>query len=644
MPRRLGVRALLFLVLSTASALPVALLGLDQASAFAKKQIELTDRQAEAAAHASADELSLSMSDAVHAAESFADQVVARGSFAPEVLRSSMTAHTSHHPDQLGAYVADATGRSLMNMTLSGEILAGGINYSDRDYFKEILRTKHAAISRAQVGRSTHVLSISVAAPIHDDAGRFLGITCISIDLRGVAARAKRAIGGLNEGRLAIVDGEGRILADSDSARLEAHDVSKLALFRGAQVGVAQLRVGLDDRGREVRSVAVGLGAPIAGWRVVAMSPQSVVDVQTRRVRYQVVAVAIALILMTLILAAWLAVWLARPLQGVAATALAVSRGEFPAPPTLPRSAPREMVQVVDAIGEMITQLRAYTSELESKVAARTHDLSLANDELSAALTIIRGNEQSMRQDIEQGRLFQEKMLPPALSRRDLDIATHYLPLERVSGDIFDVCELAPDHVRLFLADVTGHGVQASMRTIWLKTTYDRLKAGAATPADLLSALNSALLSEFPGGDLICAASCIDVRQRGAGAGLEVQYSNAANEPLYVLSLDREAREVHAPGPLLGAREIAWPPALRFDLQQGELLLIASDGIGEQMNLGHQRFEDELPRFHACADAAATLSAVLAEFAAFRGETPIADDITLIAVTRAANLTSAAVG
>ena len=627
--RRLGVRALLFFVLSTTSALPVAVLGLDQASLFARKQIELTDRQAEAAAHASADELSLSMSDAVHAAESFSDQVVARGSLAPEVLRSSITAHTSHHPDQLGAYVADARGVSLMNMTTSGEILPGGINYSDRDYFKEILRTHRAAISRAQVGRSTHVLSINVAAPIHDDAGHFLGITCISIDLRGVAARAKRAVSGLSEGRLAIVDTEGRILADSDSARLEAHDVSKLPLFQGAPVGKAQLRVGLDDRKRPVRSVAVGVGEPVTGWRVVAMSPQSVIDVQVRRVRYQVVAVALGLILATLLLAAWLASRLARPLQGVAATALAVSRGEFPAPPTLPRSAPREMLQLVAAIAEMIVQLRAYTSELESKVRARTADLSRANQELSAALETISAKEQLIREDIEQGRLFQEKMLPTRLARADLDIATHYLPLERVSGDIFDVCELSADQVRFFLADVTGHGVQASMRTIWLKNTYDRIKAAAHTPSDLLSKLNSALISEFPEGDLICAASCVDVRS--LGSTLEVQYANAANEPLYVLS-EQSAREVYAPGPLLGAREMARTPALCFQLAAGEHLLLASDGLGEQMNAHHQRFEDTLSELHAGPSPELTLRTLLEAFQAFRGESAIGDDITLIAV------------
>lgn len=631
-PRRLGVRALLFFVLSTVSALPVAVLGLNQASLFAKKQIESTDRQAEAAAHASADSLSLSMSDAVHAAESFSE-VLAKGNLSPEVLRSAITAHTSHHPDQLGAYVADANGTSLMNMALSGEIIAGGINYADRDYFKQILRTNKPAISRAQVGRSTHVLSISVAAPIHDDAGHFMGITCISIDLRGVAARAKRAVGGLSEGRLAVVDAEGRLLADSDgAARLEARDVSKLSLFNGVPPGVAQLRISVDDRGRPVRSVAVGLGEPIRGWRVVAMSPQSVIDVQTRQVRYQVVALALGLILLTLVLAAWLAVWLARPLRDVAATALAVSRGEFPAPPAVPRSAPREMFQVVSAIGEMITRLRAYTSDLESQVQARTRELSRANEELSAALSVISANEQLMTRDIEQGRLFQEKMLPAPLTRRDIEVATHYLPLERVSGDIFDVCELASDHVRVFLADVTGHGVQASMRTIWLKTTYDRLKVSTATPSELLSKLNSALLLEFPGGDLICAASCIDVRLGVAGGALQVQYANAANEPLYVLSSENAAREVYAPGPLLGAREMERRPALQFELNAGELLLIASDGVGEQMNARHQRFEDELLELRAGASAEAALRALLAAFEAFRGDSAIADDITLIAV------------
>jgi phosphoserine phosphatase RsbU/P len=357
-----------------------------------------------------------------------------------------------------------------------------------------------------------------------------------------------------------------------------------------------------------------------------------VIDGRTERVRYQAIALARALILVTLVLAAWLAVWLARPLQALAATALAVSRGEFPEPPPQPWSAPREIVQLVEAIAEMISRLRTYTSDLESKVLARTRDLSRANEELSGALRTISRNEQLMHEDIEQARLFQEKMLPARLARQDLDIVTRYLPLERVSGDIFDVCELGPNHLRFFLADATGHGVQASMRTIWLKTTYDRLRASAATPVELLSTLNTALLSEFPDGDLICTASCIDVRFTAERT--QVEYANAANDPLYILSQTAQAREVHVPGPLLGAKETERTPALHFELAEGEVLLIASDGLCEQMNLAHARFETELTSCHARASAEATLQELLTELETFRGACRIADDITLIAVAR----------
>ncbi len=164
---RIGVRAFLFIVLSISTVVPVSLLGYNQAQRWAKSEIEATDRQAQAAAQSASDLLSFAMLSYLHAAESFSAQVAARG-LNVESLPTIVNAHLGHHSEFLGAYVADENANSLLNQSSMGEILGVRINYADRDYFKELLRTKQSLISRAGIGRATHVLSVQVVAPIFD--------------------------------------------------------------------------------------------------------------------------------------------------------------------------------------------------------------------------------------------------------------------------------------------------------------------------------------------------------------------------------------------------------------------------------------------------------------------------------------------
>lgn len=622
--RQLGVRAFLFVILCLTSALPVALLGMSHASRLVKDRVEAVDKQLAASGQATADQITLMMLDSVHAAESFADEVAARRSLSFDALSSALRAHTAHHPHLIGAYVANARGDALIYRSVQSELAPGnGINYADRDYFKEVVKTQRAVISRALMGRFTHTWAINVVAPIHDEQEQFQGITCSSVDLRGISERARRAISALNDGRIVVLDADGRVLADSeDSENLERRDVSKMSLFAPASIGKPLLRLAVDERGRAMRGVAIGLGQPVEGWRVIALSPQATIDDQAAQVRWQALLLAVVLIFAMMGLSARIAAWLARPLQSLAASAAAVVVGEFRALPTPPKNAPREVTRLFHDLDRMIERLGAYTGELEQEVEARTSDLTRANQELRRA-------EQLIHEDIEQARRFQERMLP-VVEPRGVDLATAYFPLERVSGDIFDVCELGDGRLRIFLADATGHGVQASLRTVALKSAYDRVKLLHQRPQELLFALNERLVADFPGGELLCASACLDLRfgqQR-----IDVDYVNAGAEPLYVFSAEAGARAVYTSGPLLGGSRVSYPEAKQFELLPGELLLVASDGLVEQMNARHERFEDRIGTLRLQGSASSFLSELMLAFHEFRGTTKVRDDITLIAL------------
>ncbi len=630
--RRLGVRGLLFVALGASAIVPVGLLGFDQAGRWAASELASSDRQALGAARAASEQLSLAMLEYVHAAESFSAQIGNAGGLDRAGLEAALKAHLAHHPEFFGAYVADVEGRSVLWLNETGWA-PGGVDYSDRDYYREVQRTGRAAISRVHVGRTTGVLTVQVAAPIYDATGTRLGMTCSSVDLEAITEQAKQSVVAMREGRLMLIDGDGRRIADSSATtRLTPEDVSRLPLFAMPSGAAPELRAGQDDLGREVRGYALRSKPPVTGWHVLALTPKSVIDTQARQVERQTTALVLALGLSALLVAAALAAWLARPVRALAAGALAVTRGDYDSLPELPPNAPREMAQLARAVRTMIERLRSHSRDLERQVEARTAELSRANADISAALDTIQRHEQRRNADLDKARLFQAKLLPALPQRSDLSIAAHYAPLDQVGGDIYDVTELDDGRLRLFMADATGHGVQASMRTLLLKSAYDRLKARCATPSELLSQLNAHLVGEFPDGDLHCGACCIDLEP--GPSGIEVRYANAGSAPIYVFSAQSAAWERYTEGPLLGVDDVSWPEPSRFALPPGQLLVIASDGLSEQPDRLRQRFDSRLLELDlgSAPDASAALGLLLADFRAFLDGHPAQDDITIIVV------------
>ncbi len=629
---RVGVRVFLFAVFGATAVIPVALLGVDQARRWAHSELEAHDRQAEAAARTLSEEVSIAMLEYVHATATLAAQMAARKSFDSENAMSVLAAYTPQHPEFLGTYVTDEVGLSLANQFYGQEPILAKADYGDREYFRAARRSLRPAISRVQRGRVTHELAVNIGAPILDGAKTFRGVACSSINLEFITQRAQRSALTMRRGRVLLIDNESRTIADSEAKFHFEPEAMGGSLFAPVRSGQAELRIGDDDTGRRVRAIAVGLSAPVQDWRAIALVTQVEIDRKALEVRYETAFASMFLALATLGLAAWASNWISRSLRELAASAHGVTQGVLTAIPPVHARAPREMVQLTVAVRSMVDSLQSYSADLEAQVAARTSELSRTNQDLSQALAQNRENDKRIREDIAEARLFQERMLPVLSVQSPLEFAVQYEPLELVSGDIYDIYEVEPGVVRVFLADATGHGVQAAMRTIFVKSTYDRIKGVSDGPVAILSALNDELVSKFPGGDLLSTASCIELRM-GEGR-VEVTYANAGNPPLLVFSPQQSTRELYQDGPLLGLDRVDWAVPDRFVLQAGECLLIASDGLIEQGNALRERFEPEVPNRNLPLRATAKdlLADLARALAAFRGDLPMSDDLTMIAI------------
>jgi len=277
-------------------------------------------------------------------------------------------------------------------------------------------------------------------------------------------------------------------------------------------------------------------------------------------------------------------------------------------------------------------RLEELSENLERKVSERTQELALANTEIAKALEELRQKDARLNEDLEQARTFQQSILPTPPRSRLITFETIYRPVDLVGGDIYDVCEIAPGLFRVFVADATGHGVQASLRTIVLKSEYDALKETEPTPDLLLHKFNRRLLATFSAGDMLSTGCCCDVDLRAPQAPV-LRYANAAHPPLLRVSHGL-IEEVYCDGPLLGIPAREPPRLIETPLARGDLLVVSSDGACEQLGPASALF-DFRGAVHAAALAASSMAGFVDDlwlrFERHREEIPIADDVTIVA-------------
>lgn len=226
--------------------------------------------------------------------------------------------------------------------------------------------------------------------------------------------------------------------------------------------------------------------------------------------------------------------------------------------------------------GEFFTGIIRDVSERQE--SARR--LAEAHEELARRHAELERRNAELDADLREASQFQRAMLPslPASSR----VRGHavYEPADAVGGDLYDVALLPDGRLRVFLADTVGHGVQASLRTMVVKTLYERHKTVTATPAELLARVNADTLAMRPDRTLRFSACCFDLAPSD-GDALTLRVANAAQLPL-VLVRDGAASEVYQPSPFIGAS----PDALFSDrdvpLRAGDRLLAYTDGLVEQ--------------------------------------------------------------
>jgi len=241
------------------------------------------------------------------------------------------------------------------------------------------------------------------------------------------------------------------------------------------------------------------------------------------------------------------------------------------------------------------------------------------------------------RRALESDLLLAARIQKTLLPARDFApdgwrVRYHYAPARVVSGDYCDFFESKSGLVFL-LGDVSGKGIGASMLMSHLHATFRSL-ADAELPLDKMVGVANRIFAE----STMAGQFATLVVGRATHDG-SVEIVSAGHLPLLHLC-SGGTRSQGATGVPLGMFPSMNFPVFSFSIQAGDSLLIYTDGLTEARNAHGEEYG--LHRVRAIADGHGTkppselISNCLADLHTFTSGSKQADDLTLLALQRAA--------
>jgi sigma-B regulation protein RsbU (phosphoserine phosphatase) len=244
-------------------------------------------------------------------------------------------------------------------------------------------------------------------------------------------------------------------------------------------------------------------------------------------------------------------------------------------------------------------------------------------------------SEDELRQlesELELSQVVQRGLLPQrAPSIPGLAVAAFSRPAQIVSGDYFDFVRFRDGAHGIVVADVSGHGVSAGMLMSSLQTAFHTLAPVSDSPLEVLEKINHLYAHNIGFTTFVTMFFAkLDPATRA------LTYGNAGHTSGY-LHRNGGGKEVllHATGPAIGLMEGFAVRSEELQLEAGDVLVLYTDGVTEGSNPAGEQFG--LDRLTQAIDAnyasppEQLIQRILGELSEFTANTPLADDVTVVA-------------
>lgn len=247
----------------------------------------------------------------------------------------------------------------------------------------------------------------------------------------------------------------------------------------------------------------------------------------------------------------------------------------------------------------------------------------------------LRRRNELFEKEMEIAQLVQKRFIPSKVdSTERIKVDFRYYPHEAIGGDYFSVVPLPRNGMGVFIGDVVGHGIAASLFLSLLKASTDRVsKHYGLNPKLYLQMLNTELIDYL---DFNFITAVYGVVQFAEGSPAPVfSFSNGGHPgPVLHRRSAGSAELLHASGSILGVFPELNCSIGSVPMEPGDRIFLYTDGIPESRDKNGEIIGfDAMPELVKRAsdhDLGSTLDLIINQVYDFTGGNSFDDDIVLI--------------
>jgi phosphoserine phosphatase RsbU/P len=156
-----------------------------------------------------------------------------------------------------------------------------------------------------------------------------------------------------------------------------------------------------------------------------------------------------------------------------------------------------------------------------------------------------------------------------------------YSPLHEVGGDFYDVLDISDNVFGYFVADVSGHDLEASFTTPAIKALMAQQATVLYTPVETMKNVNSVLNTMMSNGNHMTASYVHLNRHAG-----QLEIVSAGHPPVLYVAENGDMEYFDSTGDVLGVFDsVCFAPA-KHAVSEGDRFFIYSDGLIESFQRG----------------------------------------------------------
>lgn len=239
----------------------------------------------------------------------------------------------------------------------------------------------------------------------------------------------------------------------------------------------------------------------------------------------------------------------------------------------------------------------------------------------------------TINSELEIARKIQKTILPEVIpSTQKIRIEACYIPMDEIGGDFYHFYELDDNKVGALIADVTGHGIPASLIASTVNIAFSLQRNHASNPAEVMANMNSILYGKTGGQPITALYAYID------SSDMIVKFSRAGHPlPLILQSDTKKVKEINVPGKILGVFNVIKTDVVECKINIHDRIILYTDGIVEIRNMkneifGLDRFISYIEKFYYL-NPEEFIDIIIDALIQWAGDkNRITDDITLVII------------